>query len=69
MRFGEIFKDGMLGSTRIITKFLWLPITIDFQTRWLEWANIRQICKSYGKDFPDDYVYYWDNQEWIDNKE
>jgi hypothetical protein len=66
MRFGEIFKDGMLGSTRIITKFLWLPVTIDFQIRWLEWANIKQMCRrTVGGEVSDD-GYYWQNIEWID---
>lgn len=63
MRFGEIFKDGMLGSTRIITKFLWFPIEIEYQTRWLEKAKIKQICKSSGRSFDDGY--YWQNVEWI----
>ena len=64
MRFGEIFKDGMLGNTRIITKFLWLPIEINFQTRWLETAKIKQLCKSSGINTEDGY--YWENIEWID---
>ena len=65
MRLGNLFKDSSLGSQRIIRKFLWFPVTIDFQTRWLEWARIRQMCKSLGEE----YGYYWQDMEWIDDDE
>lgn len=64
MKFGEIYKDSMIGETRIIEKFLYAPVTIDSQTRWLEHVKIRQICKYYGED----YGYHWENYEWIDNE-
>jgi len=30
------------GNVRIIRKFLWLPRTIKDETRWLEYAKIKQ---------------------------
>ena len=66
MRIGEIYNDTMLGSQRVIEKFLWLPVTIDFQTRWLEKAKIRQICIRTGKNDFNISGYAWKNREWID---
>ncbi len=43
---------------RIKRKFLWLPLEIDNEVRWLEYANVKQIyirC----------LMYAWRNQEWI----
>jgi hypothetical protein len=31
------------GETRVIKKFLWLPVTLDDETRWLETAEIKQV--------------------------
>jgi hypothetical protein len=66
MRFGEIYNDSLLGSQRTVEKFLWLPVTIDFQTRWLEKAKIRQICTQVNKEFSMS-GYKWQNYAWIDN--
>lgn len=30
------------GETRVIRRFLFFPLTLNFQTRWLEWADIIQ---------------------------
>lgn len=30
-------------DTRTIHRFLWLPRTISDETRWLEWATIKQM--------------------------
>ena len=39
------FKRGTrikAGDKRFIIKFLWLPMTINGETRWLEFASIQQ---------------------------
>lgn len=64
MRFGDIYNDTTVGSLRVIEKFLWYPLTIEHQTRWLEKAKIRQVCRFYGED----YGYKWENDGWIDNE-
>ena len=66
MRFGEIYNDSLLGSQRVIEKFLWFPVTIDYQTRWLETAKIRQICIQANKEFSLS-GYLWKNYAWIDD--
>lgn len=33
--------DPVSGETKIVKKFLWLPLEIDFETRWLEEATIK----------------------------
>jgi hypothetical protein len=45
MRFK--FKDKPIvycGDRKIITKFLWLPLTLDKELRWLETARIQVIA-------------------------
>ncbi len=47
------------------TKFLWWPITIDGETRWLEIATIEyRVYYDYGL-FNDRY-YYWEPLNFID---
>lgn len=41
------------------TKFLWWPITIDGETRWLEIAII-EYRVNYNYDLFDDKYYYWE---------
>jgi len=36
---------GKLGETRIISKFLWFPVCIGNEWRWLESAIIKQSVK------------------------
>ena len=40
-----------------IHKFLWFPVTIDGETRWLEQASIRYKVKQESGMF--DKYYYW----------
>ena len=49
------------------TKFLWWPITIDGETRWLETATIeyRVGC---DWDFVNNKYYYWAPLNFIDNE-
>jgi hypothetical protein len=37
------------GDVREIRKFLWLPLEIKYEVRWLEFATVRQ-CYEYGYD-------------------
>jgi hypothetical protein len=65
-------KEGYWkGFRKTKTKFLWWPITIDDETRWLEIATIE-----YGIDYEIDYdsvcvsnntYYYWKPFKFIDN--
>ncbi len=36
------------GQLRTLSKFLWLPVTIEGETRWLEKANIVYKCVYYN---------------------
>jgi hypothetical protein len=65
MRFGEIYNDLTLGSQRVVEKFLWFPITIDHQTRWLEKGKVKQICVQANREFSAS-GYKWENYAWID---
>ena len=49
------------------TKFLWWPITIDGETRWLETATI-EYRVGYDWDFVRNKYYYWAPINFIDNE-
>jgi hypothetical protein len=40
MRFGKPTRRPSDGEERIFRHFLWLPVTIGGETRWLETADI-----------------------------
>lgn len=42
MRWGTKQPEYKVGDVRFVRKFLWLPMTIDGETRWLETACIKQ---------------------------
>ena len=46
-----------MGEVRIIKKFAILPITINGETRWLEWVKIRQKFA----------ITIWINDEFVGN--
>lgn len=56
----ELPKDG---KTRIIKRFLFLPICIGNEYRWLEIATIKQFY-----DIPSTNIFVgeWNNSAWID---
>ena len=47
-----------------VYKFLWFPMTIGGETRWLEYANIRYKVKQ-EKGFINDYYYYWEPWDFL----
>jgi hypothetical protein len=71
MRFGLKSKDEQQGNKRVIQKFLFFPLTLEHQTRWMEIVKIRQICNFRqpahleGSDV--ESKYFWDNLEWVDD--
>ena len=61
MRF-KIEPKYVLGDYRIITKFLFLPVVIDNEVRWLEKVTIRQR-------YYEGFAYsWWENLAWIDEE-
>jgi len=48
------------GDERIIRKFLFKPLYICGERRWLEFAEIKQKKVYIDMDIP-----YWENVEWI----
>lgn len=37
------WQHPRVGDRRVVSKFLWLPTTIDNETRWLEYATIVEV--------------------------
>ena len=71
MRFTKEKKliDAYFNNTKELKqKFLWFPLTIDGETRWLEEATIlyrvkREDTLFFGKH------YYWHPWEFVDNED
>lgn len=66
MRFTQQkdMRDSYRSNTKKIkTKFLWWPVSIDGETRWLETATIqyRVLTENF-------YDYYWSPINFIDNE-
>lgn len=51
------------GRTRIITKFLLLPLSIKNETRWLEKVKYRERVGEYSKEFK---IFKWIPEEFLD---
>jgi hypothetical protein len=62
--WGNKYRES-LQLERLVTKFLWFPVTIGSETRWLETATIRQhrVTESYDGSF------YWTDEDFVDKKE
>jgi hypothetical protein len=60
MRWGQL-KKREKGQTRIIIKFLWRPLTLQNQTRWLELAKVKQWSNMYAD------MLKWEDIEWADD--
>lgn len=52
------WKTSKWGDKRVITKFLFLPVSIKGEVRWLETATIRQERRTA----------HWSNKEFVDNE-
>lgn len=57
----ELQEDYWARTKKTKTKFLWWPLTIDGETRWLEKATIEYMVK-HSKDIFCDSYYHW--QPW-----
>jgi hypothetical protein len=61
----ELIKDFYNGKRKRVKKFLWFPVTIKGETRWLETATIEMKVKAELNIFLV-WVYYWAPWEFID---
>lgn len=54
-------KVPEIKDTRVVSRFLWLPLSLNGETRWLEWA---EIIQEYLNDTCLNPEYYWVDKEW-----
>ena len=54
----ELMQAYWDDTKRIKTKFLWWPMTIDGETRWLETTEVMYKVRS-GEDIFCNRYYYW----------
>jgi hypothetical protein len=58
LKIKEIYSNG---HTRVIRRFLLFPLILDYELRWLEFADISQV---YKKEYPGRWVNsHWNNEE------
>jgi len=55
------WRAAKVGEVRIVRKFLWWPMCLNSQTRWLELAYVRQVYEKL-----DDGAEYWHWLEFVD---
>jgi hypothetical protein len=56
------------GETRVRSGFLWLPMTIDRETRWLERATWEERVSYYGPRGQCNVTsFQWNPDKWIDD--
>ena len=71
MRWKESIEESPNdGETYIVEAFLWLPLTINNETRWLEHAKYK--IKYYKFPYPElSYGYRggWEKIEWINEQQ
>lgn len=63
MRFKQKYTKKDIGKTRNITRFLYFPLKIDDEWRWLEKAIIEQRIVEFDND--DSIEYHWINDKFI----
>ena len=61
----EIRDAYWSSKSKTKTKFLWLPVTIKGETRWLETATIEYRVER-EKDLFGDVYYFWEPINFID---
>ena len=61
----ELLEAYFNDDKKTKTKFLWWPMTISGETRWLETAEIVYVVRKELNFFLDDYYYYWSPREFI----
>lgn len=70
MRWTTKKESPSLGQQRITCKFIWLPLSLQGESRWLEFADIVQIYRSYTGFMPHvgpvDCV-GWRNLKWAED--
>lgn len=56
------------GDKRTVTRFLWFPLTIDKETRWLETASYEEEVTQYetGDELGYRYIFWaWKATRWM----
>ena len=62
----ELREAYIYHNKKTQTKFLWLPLTIDGETRWLETATIEYVVTYSTNLILDGSSYYWKPWRFID---
>lgn len=60
--------EPRLNTFRDVRRFLWLPLTIGRETRWLERVWIRQVYSA-KPVYPAGTKHYWASMRFIDGEE
>ncbi|MES9681768.1 hypothetical protein ABWK22_02385 [Gottfriedia acidiceleris] len=69
MRFINKSELLQVGQRRVVRKFLWFPVKLSNETRWLEHANIEQVVRNIdvgGSMEWGNYKKMWRNLAWAE---
>lgn len=60
----------VLGDRKTVRKFLWLPVTIGLETRWLEYATMEMEYRYFHSPVLESKatvkVYWWKPERFVD---
>jgi hypothetical protein len=61
----ELQEKYLANERKLVQKFLWFPLTIDGETRWLE--EVSYVCRVDWEQniFTDRKYYYWKPWDWV----
>ena len=66
MKWVEKRRRPKTGGTRIIERFLFFPLTIGKETRWLERVRILERYDAYPLILYPEYVSHWESVKFVD---
>jgi hypothetical protein len=61
MRWNSEFRGPYFGDTRVREGFLFFPVTLNDETRWLEWARWEEFLDRFGED----WTPWWHKSKWL----
>ena len=63
-------KNPKEGDTKVVKKFLWFPVCVGRECRWLETATVKYVYQGYVEDYLlGTEMLLWDPIQFIDDEQ
>ncbi len=69
MKWKKKYNSLPEGTERIVRRFSWFPVNIQGETRWLEFAWIKQKYTFFSGAIHVDPGYFWENMSFVDSEQ